>query len=140
MYLYDEKNSLVNNIVYNYIMGVASSYPRDYRGMFPKIQPGMSPKIPYEIKGFQNMSTNPIDKFMAGFSNESVCNWFFFMYILALLSALFQFSYILYTAFTIKNKLFGFTISIVSGVALSIAVLQSLFLYSLCDRSIVNRV
>jgi len=111
-------------------------------GAVPKMPYGIVgavPKMPYEIQGFQNMPSNPIDKLMAGVSNQSVCNWFFYMYLLALFSALFQFAFILYSAFIAKNKVMGFSVAIISGIALSIAVIQSLFLYSMCDRSLVNR-
>ena len=79
-----------------------------------------------------------VDTFLQGVSNQSLCSWFYFMYLLALFSAIFQFSFILYSAFRIKNKMYGLTISVASGIALSIAVFQSLFLYSLCDRSLVG--
>ena len=88
--------------------------------------------------GFQNMTPSPIHKFLATVSNQSLCNWFFYMYLLAIFSALFQFAFIIYSAFTAKNKVIGFSVAIVSGIALSIAVIQSLFLYSMCDRSLVD--
>ena len=61
------------------------------------------------------------------------------MYILALISALIQFSVMAFNLFRMKNKLYALLLILVTGVGLSIAVVQSLFLYSLCNRSIVNK-
>ena len=119
-------------------MGNTSSSSSRYQRV-PRTPSGTVPRTPYEIQGFQNMSpSDPIHKFLATVSNQSLCNWFFYMYLLALFSAFFQFTFILYSAFTVKNKVMGFSVAIVSGIALSIAVIQSLFLYSMCDRSLVD--
>jgi len=82
---------------------------------------------------------NAIDTFLQGVSNKSLCNWFFIMYILALAGATYQILFILFSVFNMKNKGFGIALVVVSSIVLSISVLQSLFLYSLCDRSLSGK-
>ena len=79
-------------------------------------------------------------------SNQSLCGWFYFMYILALVAASFQAIMILYNTSKIvglkgpiSTKLIFIFGLLVAFVMLGIAVTNSLFLYSLCDRSLVNK-
>jgi hypothetical protein len=85
------------------------------------------------------MSSNPIDKFLDGISNESICTWFYYMYIIALVSAIVQFGLMAFNLMKMKNKVYALFLIILFGAALSIAVFQTLFLYSLCNRSIVRK-
>ena len=85
------------------------------------------------------MSSNPIDKFLEGVSNESICTWFYYMYIIALVSAIIQFGLMAFNLMKIKNKVYALFLIILFGAALSIAVFQTLFLYSLCNRSILGK-
>ena len=85
------------------------------------------------------MSSNPIDKFLEGVSNESICTWFYYMYIIALVSAIIQFGLMAFNLMKIKNKVYALFLIILFGAALSIAVFQTLFLYSLCNRSILSK-
>ena len=78
-------------------------------------------------------------------SDQSLCNWFFFMYILAVVGAALQVVMIIINATVyLRSKvhssmkgafLFG---TLMALVVLGIAVTNSLFLYSLCDRSLVK--
>jgi hypothetical protein len=85
-----------------------------------------------------------LNKFLASISDKSLCGWFFFMYILAVVSASFQALYImfLYVPILMKKgsgaKLSALLAMVMALVVLSIAVFNSLFLYSLCDRSLVK--
>ena len=85
-----------------------------------------------------------LNKFLASISDKSLCGWFFFMYVLAVISASFQALYILflYVPILMKKgtgtKFMALLAMLMAFVVLSIAVFNSLFLYSLCDRSLVN--
>jgi membrane protein YdbS with pleckstrin-like domain len=77
-----------------------------------------------------------IEDFLAGVSNKSLCNWFFTMFVLALVGAVYQFMYMLFAITMMKNKGYGFLLVFVTALVLSISCFQALFLYSLCDRSL----
>jgi uncharacterized membrane protein required for colicin V production len=85
------------------------------------------------------MSSSPIDKFLDGISNQSICTFFYYMYIIALLSAIIQFGLMSFNIIKMKNKVYALFLIILFGAALSIGVFQTLFLYSLCNRSIVSK-
>ena len=80
-----------------------------------------------------------IDDFLATVSNKNICDWFFFMYVLAVISAFLQLGTILFSVFSMKNKINAILIVIGAVVGLGIMLTQSLFLYSLCDRSLMQR-
>jgi hypothetical protein len=86
-------------------------------------------------EGFQN---NPVDNLLAGISNESICNWFYFMYLLALFSALLQVGVMFFGFFKMKNKSQSLLLIAGALVGLGIMVTQSLFLYSLCNRALAE--
>ena len=87
-----------------------------------------------------------VNELLDGVSNQSICSWFFAMYILAVIAAAIQVVMIiinttrylrLKTSPTVKAAfLFGTLLAVVS---LGITVTSSLFLYSLCDRSLVKK-
>jgi hypothetical protein len=85
-----------------------------------------------------------LNKFLATISDKSLCGWFFFMYILAVVSASFQALYILFVYIPILMKkgtgakFMAILAMLMAFVILSIAVFNSLFLYSLCDRSLLK--
>jgi len=79
-----------------------------------------------------------IEDFLDGIPNKSLCSWFFTMFVLAVVGSIYQFLYMVYAATMIKNKVNGFIIVSTTAVVLSIGCFQALFLYSLCDRSIVK--
>jgi hypothetical protein len=82
---------------------------------------------------------------LEGVSDKSLCNWFFFMYVLAVIGAALQVVMIIInTTVYLRSKihpsvkagfLFG---TLMALVVLGIAVTNSLFLYSLCDRSLIR--
>ena len=82
---------------------------------------------------------NFIDDFLKGISNQTICDWFYFMYLLALFSAILQVGVLFFGFFKMKNKSQALLLVIASLVGLGIMVTQTLFLYSLCDRAIVQR-
>jgi hypothetical protein len=79
-----------------------------------------------------------LEDFLDGIPNASLCNWFFTMFILALVGSIYQFISIIFLARTIKNKVYGFALVSATAAVLSITCFQALFLYSLCNRSIVK--
>ena len=86
-----------------------------------------------------------VNGFLEGVSNQSLCNWFFFMYVLALVGAVLQVVMIIInTTMFLRSKIHasvkgGFLVgTLMALVVLGIAVTNSLFLYSLCDRSLVK--
>jgi hypothetical protein len=86
-----------------------------------------------------------INSFLKSVPDKSICDWFFFMYILALLGAVFQLIMIVInTTIFMRLKvpvsmkggfIFG---TIMAIVVLGIVVTNSLFLYSMCDRTLVR--
>jgi hypothetical protein len=87
-----------------------------------------------------------VNGFLDGVSNKSLCDWFFFMYVLALVGAVLQVVMIIINTTTfLRSKIPGsikgaFIVgTIMAIVVLGIAVTNSLFLYSLCDRSLSNK-
>lgn len=85
-----------------------------------------------------------LDNFLKSVSDQSLCNWFFSMYILMVVFVVFQVINIIYTVsglFYLKSpqaKVFALVAILSSLVAGGIGVFNSLFLYSLCDRSLVR--
>lgn len=87
-----------------------------------------------------------VNGFLKSVSDQSLCNWFFFMYILAVIGAALQVVMIIInTTVYLRSKvhasvkgafLFG---TLMALVVLGIAVTNSLFLYSLCDRSLAKK-
>jgi len=87
-----------------------------------------------------------VNGLLDGVSNQTLCSWFFFMYILALIAAALQVVMIIInTTSYLRSKanasikaafLFGTLLALVS---LGITVTSSLFLYSMCDRSLVKK-
>jgi len=86
-------------------------------------------------EGFQN---NPVDNLLAGISNESICNWFYFMYLLALFSAVLQVGVMFFGFFKMKNKSHSLLLIAGALIGLGIMVTQALFLYSLCNRALAE--
>jgi hypothetical protein len=83
--------------------------------------------------------------FLNSVSNKSLCGWFFFMYVLAVTSASLQMLYILFIYVPLymkrgssKLKFSAFVAILTAFVLLVVCVVQSLFLYSLCDRSLIH--
>ena len=85
-----------------------------------------------------------LNKFLKSVSDNSLCNWFFSMYVLTLVLASFQVIHVVMTMsslFYIKasgSKVFASVAIITSLIMLGIAVFNSLFLYSLCERSLIR--
>ena len=85
-----------------------------------------------------------LNSFLKSVSDQSLCNWFFSMYILMVIFAVFQVINIIYTMsglFYLKSpqaKVFASVAILTSLIMMGIAVFNSLFLYSLCDRSLVR--
>ena len=79
-----------------------------------------------------------LEDFLDGITNKSLCSWFFTMFVLAVVGSIYQFLYLIFAARMIKNKVHGFIIILTTAVVLSIGCFQALFLYSLCDRSLVK--
>ena len=79
-----------------------------------------------------------IEDFLNGVSNASLCNWFFTMFILALVGSIYQFMYMIFVVRMIPNKVYGFVLVFATAAVLSISCFQALLLYSLCNRSLVK--
>ena len=87
-----------------------------------------------------------IHNFLKTIPDNSLCNWFFFMYVLMVASAGLQVIMIMYNTTmlmrisSIKTPAkFAYLIGMLVAVAiLMVAVFNSLFLYSLCDRSLIR--
>ena len=87
-----------------------------------------------------------IHNFLKTIPDNSLCNWFFFMYVLMVASASLQVIMIIYNTTmlmrisSIKTPAkFVYLIGMLVAITLlAVTVFNSLFLYSLCDRSLVR--
>ena len=87
-----------------------------------------------------------IDIFLKTIPDNSLCNWFFYMYVLMVTAATFQVLMIISQTVMFMRISFiktpakiAYLIGMLVAVAiLMVAVFNSLFLYSLCDRSLVR--
>ena len=87
-----------------------------------------------------------INKFLQTIPDNSLCDWFFYMYVLMVVAASFQVIMIIFQATMFMRLSFvktpakiGYLIGILISIAiLMVAVFNSLFLYSLCNRSLVR--
>jgi len=87
-----------------------------------------------------------IDNFLKTIPDKSLCDWFFLMYILAVVAGSFQLIMLVSQTMMFMRLSFvktpakiGYLIGILISIAiLMVAVFNSLFLYSLCDRSLVR--
>jgi hypothetical protein len=79
-----------------------------------------------------------LEDFLDGIPNKSLCSWFFTMFVLAVVGSIYQFLYLIFAARIIKNKIYSFTLVLTAAIVMTIGCFQALFLYSLCDRSIVK--
>ena len=85
-----------------------------------------------------------LNKFLKSVSDKSLCDWFFSMYVLTLVLASFQVIHLVLTVsglFYMKGtgpKVAASVAIITSLILLGIAVFNSLFLYSLCNRSLLR--
>lgn len=86
-----------------------------------------------------------LNAFLKSVPDQSLCSWFFAMYILTLVFATFQVINLILTVsglFYMKGsgpKVAASVAIVTSLVMLGIATFNSLFLYSLCDRSLLNK-
>jgi hypothetical protein len=87
-----------------------------------------------------------INTFLNSIPDNSLCNWFFFMYILAVVAGTFQVIMLIFQATMFMRLSFVKTpakIAYMAGIIvaimlLAVAVFNSLFLYSLCNRSLIR--
>lgn len=87
-----------------------------------------------------------INNFLNSIPDNSLCDWFFYMYILAVIAASFQVIIIIFQATMFMRLSFvktpakiGYLVGIVVAIILlAVAVFNSLFLYSLCNRSLIR--
>lgn len=87
-----------------------------------------------------------INQFLKSIPDNSLCDWFFYMYILMVVAASFQVIMIIFQATMFMRLSFiktpakiGYLFGMLVAVAiLMAAVFNSLFLYSLCNRSLVR--
>ena len=87
-----------------------------------------------------------INKFLQTIPDNSLCNWFFYMYILTVIAGSFQVIMIILQATMFMRLSFvktpakiGYLVGMLIGIALlAAAVFNSLFLYSLCNRSLIR--
>ena len=87
-----------------------------------------------------------INKFLNSIPDNSLCDWFFYMYILMVVAASFQVIMIIFQATMFMRLSFiktpakiGYLFGMLVAVAiLMAAVFNSLFLYSLCNRSLIR--
>jgi hypothetical protein len=87
-----------------------------------------------------------INSFLNSIPDNSLCNWFFYMYILAVIAGTFQVIMIIFQATMFMRLSFvktpakiGYLAGIIVAIALLVAaIFNSLFLYSLCNRSLIR--
>ncbi len=87
-----------------------------------------------------------INKFLNSIPDNSLCDWFFYMYILAVIAGSFQVIMIIFQATIFMRFPFmktpakiGYLVGMLVAVAiLIVTIFNSLFLYSLCNRSLVR--
>jgi hypothetical protein len=87
-----------------------------------------------------------IDDFLKTIPDKSLCDWFFFMYILAVVAGSFQLIMLvsqtmmfMRLSFVKTPQKIAYMLGILVALTLLVAaVFNSLFLYSLCDRSLVR--
>ena len=87
-----------------------------------------------------------INTFLNSIPDNSLCDWFFYMYILMVVAASFQVIMIIFQATMFMRLSFiktpakiGYLIGIIVAIILlGVAVFNSLFLYSLCNRSLLR--
>ena len=87
-----------------------------------------------------------INKFLQTIPDNSLCDWFFYMYILTVIAGSFQVIMIILQATMFMRLSFvktpakiGYLVGMLIGIALlAVAVFNSLFLYSLCNRSLIR--
>ena len=87
-----------------------------------------------------------INQFLRSIPDDSLCNWFFYMYILAVIAGSFQVIMIIFQATIFMRFPFmktpakiGYLVGMLISIALLLAaVFNSLFLYSLCNRSLIR--
>ena len=85
-----------------------------------------------------------LNTFLKSVSDKSLCGWFFTMYVLTLVLGTFQVIHVVMIMsglFYIKGtgpKVIASVAVIASLIMLGIAVFNSLFLYSLCERSLLR--
>ena len=87
-----------------------------------------------------------INNFLNTIPDNSLCDWFFYMYILMVVAASFQVIMIIFQATMFMRLSFvktpakiGYLVGIVVAIILlAVAVFNSLFLYSLCNRSLIR--
>jgi hypothetical protein len=87
-----------------------------------------------------------INTFLNSIPDTSLCNWFFYMYVLMVTAATFQVLMIISQTMmfmrlsSVKTPVkVGYLFGVLIALAiLMAAVFNSLFLYSLCDRSLVR--
>ena len=87
-----------------------------------------------------------INTFLNSIPDNSLCDWFFYMYILTVIAGTFQVIMIIFQATIFMRFPFmktpakiGYLVGILVAIALLVAaVFNSLFLYSLCNRSLIR--
>lgn len=87
-----------------------------------------------------------INNFLNSIPDNSLCDWFFYMYILMVTAASLQVIMIIYNTTMIMRVSFiktpaklAYLIGMLVAVAILVAaVFNSLFLYSLCNRSLIR--
>ncbi len=87
-----------------------------------------------------------VNEFLKSIPDNSLCNWFFFMYILMVIFGSFQIIQIILQTISfmrvsfIKTSLkIVYLVGIIVALGLlAVAIFNSLFLYSLCNRSLIR--
>jgi hypothetical protein len=87
-----------------------------------------------------------VNEFLKSIPDNSLCNWFFFMYILMVIFGSFQIIQIILQTISFMRVSFiktshkiVYLVGIIVALALlAVAIFNSLFLYSLCNRSLIR--
>uniref|UniRef100_A0A6C0K997 Uncharacterized protein n=1 Tax=viral metagenome TaxID=1070528 RepID=A0A6C0K997_9ZZZZ len=87
-----------------------------------------------------------VNEFLKSIPDNSLCNWFFFMYILMVIFGSFQIIQIILQTISFMRLSFiktsqkiVYLVGIIVALALlAVAIFNSLFLYSLCNRSLIR--
>jgi hypothetical protein len=87
-----------------------------------------------------------VNEFLKSIPDNSLCNWFFFMYILMVIFGSFQIIQIILltisfmrVSFIKTSQKIVYLVGIIVALALlAVAIFNSLFLYSLCNRSLIR--
>jgi len=87
-----------------------------------------------------------VNEFLKSIPDNSLCNWFFFMYILMVIFGSFQIIQIILqtisfmrVSFIKTSQKIVYLVGIIVALALLVvAIFNSLFLYSLCNRSLIR--